>query len=234
MEDKKYTQKERLKLNRELKPEGKKCCSKCDMVKPVSDFGNSSRSKDGKRSSCKECGNIYNKKHYQDNREQKLMYGELWREENKERFKQIQKNYRDNNREKVLNSKKTWNKNNREYYNSYFHKHKHDNEFRFAYTLRNHLRGVEKRKEFKDIWDDIREVYDMYGVPYHIDHMIPQYWFKINTPTSLINHLDNLQVIDADYNLSKKDRWSDPVPSEYLNKIRPYIKEERLGDLISL
>ena len=97
-----------------------------------------------------------------------------------------------------------------------------------------HVRTVKSRKEFIDKWRDTLKMYDDMGIEYHIDHMVPKNWFKMDTDKELVNHLDNLQVIDAHYNTSKRNRWSDPVPSEYLNKIRPYIKEERLGDLKSL
>ena len=109
-----------------------------------------------------------------------------------------------------------------------------DPEFHWGELVMKHVRTVKSRKEFIDKWGDTLKMYDDKGIKYNIDHMVPRNWFKMNTPKSLVNHIDNLQVIDAHYNQSKADRWSDPVPSEYLNKIRPHIKEERLGDLISL
>ena len=89
-----------------------------------------------------------------------------------------------------------------------------------------HLTGVSKREEFKDLWNDVKDVYDMYGVTYHIDHKVPREWFKITTEKELINHIDNLQVIDSDYNLTKSNHWSDEVSESYYELIKDCIKDE--------
>ena len=128
-----------------------------------------------------------------------------------------------------------FNENNPNYNNEYYkNRYNNDSEFRWSENVRFHMRGVSIRQEFKDLWDDVREVYDFYDIPYHIDHMVPKSWFLVRTPKYLINHLDNLQVIDEDYNKSKLNKWSDPVSSEYLDKIRPYIKKKFEGLLKSL
>ena len=233
MEDKKYTRQELTKLNKELKPQGKKCCSKCEEVNPISEFGNL-RGNVGGMSWCIVCNKKRGVKFHKDNPDVSKTYYQ----KNKERIvkrvcdynktsdkrKSYMKQYLKDNKE-VLNKKQAIRRKER-YHN--------DAEYYFREKIRGHLRGVQKRKEFTDIWESTYKMYDDMGIEYHIDHMIPKNWFKMNTPKSLINHLDNLQVIDSDYNTSKQDRWSDPVPSEYLNKIRPYIKEERLGDLKSV
>jgi len=190
-----------------------KQCSKCDEVKPISEFGKL-RGKIGGMAKCKVC----NRDRYKTYRD-KNIDKEKQRAKDKMFYNPIyMSNYR--NTEK-------YRKKQRDKYIS-------NSDFRFGQIIKGHLQGVKNREDFKEIWDDVREVYDMYDIPYHIDHMVPKNWFLVRTPKYLINHLDNLQVIDADYNLSKQDRWSDPVPSEYLDKIRPYIKKKFEGLLKSL
>lgn len=194
-----------------------KKCSKCGEVKPISEFGNL-RGKVGGMSQCKVCNRKRGKEHNDKNTDKiKLYYLK-----NRERIiKRVCDNNKKNPRTEYMRDYQ------RKRYNT-------ETEFRFMEQVRTHLKGVKNRKEFLDIWGDTYQVYDFYGIPYHIDHKVPKSWFLVRTPKSLINHMDNLQVIDKDYNLSKNNRWSDPVPSEYLDKIRPYIKKKFQGLLKSL
>ena len=211
-----------------------KQCSKCNEVKPISEFGKLSKSKDGLNYYCKVCGRQRCKNYYGNNIEKERERTKQKRLNNLEYSLNRSKKYYYENKESLKSLKKQWLDNNPNYYNDYYHSNKSNPEFRFGILVRKHLKGVSNRQEFKEIWDDVREVYDMYDIPYHIDHMVPKSWFLVRTPKYLINHLDNLQVIDADYNLSKLNRWSDPVPSDYLDKIRPYIKKKFEGLLKSL
>ena len=185
-----------------------KQCSKCNEVKPISEFG-MKRGKVGGMSWCKICNRNRFKKFYKENTQYVLTKN---------------KNYVKDNYESVLTYR-------RNYAND---KYKNCPEFRFANHISKHIQGIKNRQDFKDLWDEVRKDYDEKGISYHIDHLIPQSWFLIRTPKHIVNHLDNLQVIDAHYNMSKKHRWSDPVPSEYLDKIRPYIKKKFKGLLKSL
>ena len=185
-----------------------KQCSKCNEVKPISEFGKR-RGKVGGMSWCIICNRNRFKNYYAENTQHVLTKN---------------KNYVKDNYESVLAYR-------RNYAND---KYKNSPEFRFANHISKHIQGIKNRQDFKDLWDEVREVYDMYNIPYDIDHLIPKHWFLVKTPKYLINHLDNLQVIDADYNRSKQARWSDPVPSEYLDKVRPYIKKKFEGLLKSL
>ena len=205
-----------------------KQCSKCDEVKPISEFGKK-RGKVGGMSWCKVCENIRSKKKYDPIKKKQ------YRLKNKEVILKQKKEYYELNKEEVLERNKQFLINNPNYlkdrYNERYH---NDSEYRFGYLISSHLKGVKNRQDFKDLWDEVRKDYDEKGISYHIDHLIPKSWFKVGSPKHIINHLDNLQVIDANYNMSKQDRWSDPVPSEYLDKIRPYIKKKYEGLLYTL
>jgi hypothetical protein len=118
---------------------------------------------------------------------------------------------------KTSHYRETRNKRSRErYYN--------DPDYYFNVTIHKHIRTVEKRVEFTEMWGEVKDIYNMYGIQYHIDHKVPRNWFKSNTPSHIVNDLRNLQVIDAKYNLNKKDKWADPVCQEYLDLIKPYLK----------
>jgi len=85
-----------------------KICTKCKIEKDETAFSKRSLSKDGLRTQCKICVNIYNKENKDMIREQKKKYREEhkeerkeYREKNKEKIKEKQKEYRKNNREKL-------------------------------------------------------------------------------------------------------------------------------------
>ena len=50
-----------------------KKCSKCKQVKRLDQFRNERRGKLGKKSYCRECDDLYNKQHYTENREFRIM-----------------------------------------------------------------------------------------------------------------------------------------------------------------
>jgi hypothetical protein len=208
-------------------------CRDCNETKCVSEFNGDKRTIDGYAAMCKSCWDKYWSNWYHNERSEESI--------NKQKLRS-KRNYIIYNESGVFPSGKTIKQSRKERSERYKPKrNKRKNEryrtepdFKFKTLIMQHLKGVKNREDFNNLWDDVREVYDFFGITYHIDHLIPKNWFINKTPMELINHIDNLQVIDADYNISKQDRWSDPVPSDYLDKIRPYIKKEYLGLLKSL
>jgi hypothetical protein len=189
-------------------------CNTCKKIKPFEEMTGKTQYENGNPKYspiCKECYKTSEK------REHNLIYLKEWRNENPEYMKD-------------------WSKDNderREYLKNYVrHRYITDPDYRFQLSLRVHLQGVKNRQEFKDKWDDVREVYDFYDVPYHIDHKVPQSWFKVGSPKKIVNHLDNLHVIDAKYNLSKRNFWSDPVPQSFLELARPHLKKKYLTKVL--
>jgi hypothetical protein len=109
-----------------------KKCRKCGVPKPLEDFYNCNRTKDGKRSVCKECTNTENKErnkinkvkynahgreYYQNhkaerhayhkdwyklNKEAKREQNERWKKENPEKYREMMQNWYVNNRDKKL------------------------------------------------------------------------------------------------------------------------------------
>tara|TARA_R110001632_G_scaffold95840_5_gene202031 strand:- start:420 stop:1268 length:849 start_codon:yes stop_codon:yes gene_type:complete len=231
---KKIESKERIERRKNNRPNiTEKTCGKCCETKKISEFYVYSKTIDGYNIWCAVCVSERHTEWYHNERTEELI------KIAKERSSISWRKYADLG---AFPSGKTISQSSKERSERYKPKRNAnkvrrrltDPHFKWKCNVMTHLKGVKKRKEFTDIWDEVYQIYVMYNIPYHIDHMVPKHWFKIETPLELVNDIDNLQVIDAKYNGSKLDRWSDPVPSEYLERIRPYIKTERLGDLISL
>lgn len=62
----------------------------------------------------------------------------------------------------------------------------------------------------------------------HIDHKIPVSWFVQDAPVSIINNLENLQMLSCQQNTSKRNRYCHPVSRSYLTLASSYIKPSYL------
>lgn len=110
-----------------------KVCKICKINKELIYFGVERNSKDGLRSSCKECRKIESKKRYAENREYFIQYNEL----TKESRNISKKKWGELNKDKVINSNKKWNKNNPSYKTNYDKKRKKiDPEYKLWKNLR--------------------------------------------------------------------------------------------------
>lgn len=79
-----------------------KVCTDCQVEKPLDDFHNKAKNKDGKFSHCKECANRRERKRRADNLEHYLEKEARDRERNRERNRAYSAKYRNENREKFL------------------------------------------------------------------------------------------------------------------------------------
>ena len=59
-----------------------------------------------------------------------------------------------------------------------------------------------------------------------IDHKIPLTWFKHDTPIHIINDLRNLQPLFKHDNISKLNRYSDPVDVGYFSLAKEHLVPE--------
>jgi hypothetical protein len=96
-----------------------KVCSKCKVSKELSDFHKCSNSKDGSRSSCKECCkkfsienkeriSIQKKEYYLKNKEYIDNRNKTYNNKNKEITNKRSKDYNDNNKEKLIEYRKEY------------------------------------------------------------------------------------------------------------------------------
>jgi hypothetical protein len=123
-----------------------KKCKKCEVLKPITEFGKHKITKDGLRTICKICNSNYSKEYYKDNSETIKEYykdnSEIIKQKSKsyyynniENIKETSKKYREENilnikekqKEWVINNpnyKKEWNNKNPEYYKEYNEQYK--------------------------------------------------------------------------------------------------------------
>lgn len=92
-----------------------KRCTRCKLVKPLTEFTKSNRTKDKLKPHCRDC-------------ERKRV--KRWRKKNKEKRKAVMKEYYNNNKEKIYKKSRLWLENNKEkmqeYYKEYRKTHKYE------------------------------------------------------------------------------------------------------------
>jgi len=71
-----------------------KRCSRCKEIKPIDDFGNLKRSKDGKGPTCKSCANKASQKWKEANPDRVKDYNEKWNKANPDHNKEKSESYK--------------------------------------------------------------------------------------------------------------------------------------------
>ena len=179
-----------------------KLCSKCLTRKPLSDFRPHS-------TKCKQCISERDREYTAAHREQARERTQEWREKNPDRTKENLKQYYQQNRERELKKSKIrykknvaanrlrsklWRKNNRGKVAAQTAKRRAD------------------RKQATPMWANIQQISSLYeqavtlsnetGIAYQVDHIVP-----LNSKVVCGLHCeDNLQVITAEENNSKKNK----------------------------
>jgi len=220
-----------------------KKCSKCKENKPYSDFYINKRIKDGYGSQCKNCIKIKDQEKYKKNKTEILEKQKKYRENNLEYHQQYSLNYYYTNKIPMGLYHKEYIEKTKEKRNEYwriYQKQRWDNdkEYKTSKLLRKHIylflsnQNTKKNSSTEYILGySYQEFIKKIGFPKekeHIDHKIPLTWFKKDTPPNIIWDLDNLQIVDSSYNWSKNNRFHDITNSEYLIKIKNYIKGKYL------
>jgi|694.fasta_scaffold36895_2 hypothetical protein len=161
-----------------------KICKICNIGKEFTYFGVEKKSKDGLRSSCKECRKIESKKRYTENKEYFIQYNQL----TKESRKISKKKWYDNNREKSNILSSIWLKNNPE------KKKKSANVY--------YLKNKEKIKEYKKKWNKKNTTYMTdYDKKRKIIDPIYKLWKNIRTRTNYYLTLKNVNKNNSTYEL---------------------------------
>jgi 5-methylcytosine-specific restriction endonuclease McrA len=112
-------------MNGVLNLERGKICTKCKVLKEISEFSKNKRYKDGHQPDCVECRKKYRqenkekiaeyrKKHYQENKEKSREQSKKYRQQNREKFREQRRRHYKDNKEKVAKYAKKYKKKNRE------------------------------------------------------------------------------------------------------------------------
>ena len=163
-----------------------KICYKCKCEKPFEDFAVSKDRKDGRSSKCKECQRAYSKEHFSKNKTKR-----------KEQMKKWFKATYEERKESLFAYNKEWWKNNKGKANAKEAKRKADKQLRTPTWA-----DQEKIKAHYNVCSFFNEVNGY--IKYHVDHIVP---LKGKTVSGLHVH-NNLQVILAEDNLKKHNKWS--------------------------
>lgn len=106
-----------------------KKCTKCEVIKPITEFYRRKNARDGLKSWCKACeidGVIsrrkkdhnkfleYCKNWHKDNKEQSLEVSRRWKKENKDRANELSRNWYNDNKKKCLDYARLWREENLE------------------------------------------------------------------------------------------------------------------------
>jgi hypothetical protein len=221
-----------------------KKCSKCKEIKSLDGFYKDKYKVDGITTNCKICakqgsslyynqnketviertskyGKEYMKKYVVQNIEYFQNYRKSYRESNPDYYKQHHHQYYTKNKESLNEYQKEWNKINI-----------HSTKWRSL--LSETVKRLGQRKEIntsnllKYSALDLKEHLDSLGMiwDYHqIDHKIPVTWFKEDTPPHIVNDLRNLQPLSPEENQIKGNRFTSNVSEDYLDLIKPFLKD---------
>jgi len=205
----------------------RKVCTKCGLKKEYLEFGPDNRTKSGKQSRCKQCGNEYRKKYYIRNKEECIVSGRNYRKTKK--HKKWKKEYLKKNKDRILKYSKEYNFKNKEKRNSKLKKIRKTN-IRFCLnnglsrSIATALKGNKAGRHWEtlvnftlvDLINHLEKQFtpemnfDNYGSYWHIDHIIPKSWFIYKTPEDIgfkmCWDLDNLQPLEKHKNMFKKNR----------------------------
>jgi hypothetical protein len=157
-----------------------KACTKCGVVKALTEYYKDKRKKLGVRPHCKVCSSATAAKWYQNNRESQIARVRKWQAENPEAYQRNEKNKRINNPEvyRAISSK------------------------RRAAKLQRTAAWADK-DAIKAIYAEAQRLQEVLGVPMHCDHVIP-----LQGELVCGLHVEtNLQIIPATLNVRKSNKF---------------------------
>lgn len=172
-----------------------KHCSKCDTTKPLTEFHNHKRSKDGKYYACKDCKKKDDKSSYERNWGSRRRRAKEYYSENKEKIRKAQKKYKEENKDIVYAASRKWASENPEKMLEYKRKYREANretirESGREYSRRNlnkgRLTASRRRAKARGLPntltpEEVESLLELFnfecaicGNPYeHLDHFIP-------------------------------------------------------------
>lgn len=202
-----------------------KKCKKCGEIKPLTEFHKKKDAKDGLKYICKSCSKEKRRKRYEKNREYEKERNRKYHQKHREHYKEYYKRYRKENKEYFKEYRRKYYQENMESEKERHKKYKkeryaNDPEFRTSCLLREQTRRLGDYKNTNTIelvGCSAKEFWVMNGSPsieeledLHIDHIIPLSWFDLSNEghVKVSNHYLNLQYLNSEDNLEKKDKYA--------------------------
>ncbi len=217
-----------------------KLCRKCGLIKSITDFNHERRNKDGYKSQCRDCLNIYYKSLYPSFKQRKSDQQKKYYIQNSELIKSRVKKYANLNKEKIYLKKLEYYNSNKESIKAYRNKYtkernKNDAEFNAMRVLRSFIYRLMICKTDKTeniLGYSVSDLFNKLGrYPNEnesIDHKIPISWFKSNADIRIIHSLENLQIITKSENSKKHNTFSDCIDKDYfliaIENIKPKFR----------
>ncbi len=199
-----------------------KICKGCDTKKENTQFYKDKTMKDGLRSKCKDCYKEASKTYYDGHIEKYRAKHAEYRKNHLKEEKAYTAEYYQNNKEvkKILSSKNyyenvdaiklrhaEWNKNNPERLKELHRAKKKANPGKYAsYTAKHRAKKLNQTPPnadftlIEEFYKEARHLTDTTGNQYHVDHIKP-------LDKGGLHHQDNLQVITAEENLRKGNKY---------------------------
>jgi len=182
-----------------------KTCTKCSEEKPLDDYYSDKRAKDGKQSCCKICHNAKQRSE-QGKAKRRADYDPDKRKESylKHRPQALQRNrqyYQETKEQKLAYGKHHYQQN-----KSKYAEYTRSRQARLLQRTPSWL-SEDHRKELQDFYWLAKDLTAVSGETYHVDHIVPLQGDNVcglHVPW-------NLQILPADINLSKGNRYADPA-----------------------
>lgn len=175
-----------------------KICSKCKLEKDVNEYGKCAKSPDKLAYYCKQCTSLVSKLYQIKNKDKSTKKTQNWRLNNPEKYKESCDKYYKDNKDRLLKLNKSW-------------KIKHRSKATAIEAKRRATKiqatpnwlTKEEILEIEELYE-IAQAFKLYtGQEYHIDHIVPLQGENVcglHVPW-------NLQIITAEENLSKSNRF---------------------------
>ena len=220
-----------------------KKCSKCKEIKSLNEFYKDKHKVDGVTSNCKVCVKQGSSLYYSQNKETVIKrtskygkeYMKVYKVQNKEYLQNYLRQYRETNSDYYKKYNQQYYVDNKEYFNKYQKEWQKINihSTKWKSLLSETVKRLGQRKEsstsnlLKYSALELKQHLDFLGMiwDYHqIDHKVPVTWFKEDTPPHIVNDLRNLQPLSPEENQTKGNRFSSNISEDYLELIRPFLK----------
>jgi len=184
-----------------------KVCIKCGMELNVDMFGKNKRSKDGFKSTCKECRKESDSKYREENRDKVRVSQKKYFSKNRDKVNESQKKWREENKDKI-------NERHRNYYNENKEKEK-ESQRKKKYRLENLDKEIERNRIYRErnkykivIWrkkykEGNKDKIIASGKKYYKEHLVKYSQWKKKYRAE---NLDKIKINDKKYKSENKDK----------------------------